>query len=310
MYKKSKEKSEKIIRLFKEGVGFTQICKLTTSSQPTVKKVLSHHGIDYNLEKSREYTSKLNQVLEMYQQGESQCTIEKTLNLTRKTIRTYLKSREVDYRDKSAQQHIRYNTQVDHHAFDKLNPESLYWIGMFYTDGHIEQKRDAAITLTVHNNDQQHLEKLKYYLKSNRLISKDHGDCMRLRINSRRLRDKLVELGFTSNKSRSIAPHVLLKESRDFWRGCVDGDGGVYNYPSREQIFLCGTLETVFEFIIFCNKYCGVKDKYPSPCTGKNLYQVHFYGKDAKLVAHLLYHNAQVYLDRKYNTYLEWTQDN
>ena len=311
MYKKTNLKSEEILRLYKEGKMLTEITQLTSSSQPTVKKVLLNNGIDYTLDLKKSKEEVLKKAVELYKEGKSQVYIEKTLNLTRKTIRELLKDSDVIYRDKSEQYHIRYKTEIDHDAFDILTPEALYWIGMLYTDGHIEQKREASIELTLHKQDEQHLEKFKQFLKSNRKISgNNNSDCKRVRINSKKLRDRLVELGFTSNKSTSIAPHELLKNSRDFWRGCIDGDGGVYKHNTKDyitnHITLCGTLETIFEFIIFCNKYIGIKDKYPTPCKGKNLYQVSYYGQDAKNIATYLYKDSSIYLERKYQTYTQF----
>jgi len=310
MYKKSKEKADQILSLYKEGKMLTEITQLTSSSQATVKKVLLHFGIDYDSERKENRLETLNKVLELYNSGKSQIYIEKELNLTRKTIRELLKSKGIEYRDKSQQHHIRYNTQINHNAFDILNPESLYWIGMLYSDGHIETAKESSIELTLHNDDVLHLEKLKLFLNTTRPITNGNGECKRLRFNSKIIRNKLVELGFTSNKSLNLIPHDLLKNSRDFWRGVVDGDGGVYNYPNgTKQIFLCGTLETIFEFIIFCTAH-GIKSKYPTKNKGKNLYSVSYYSNDAVLLGNILYKDATAYLDRKYKTYLEVCQEN
>jgi hypothetical protein len=311
MYKITATKKEEIQRLYDEGVMLTEICKLTSSSQPTVKKVLLSCGIDYDAERLKAREKQLQEVIDLYNQGKSQNYIETHLKLTRKTIRELLKSAGVDYRDKSQQQHVNRNTIINHNAFDKLTPEALYWIGMIFTDGHIEQKKEASIDLTLHNNDIDHLYKFKEFLGTTREIKKDKGDCSRLRVNSKQLRDRLVDLGFTHNKSTNIVPHELLKHSRDFWRGCIDGDGGVYiNKINKDDkiyftphVFLCGTLETIFEFAIFCNTYIKVKDKFPSKAPGNNFYRISYYGQDAKKIATYLYKDATIYLQRKYDTY-------
>jgi hypothetical protein len=306
MYKTTNTKVEEIQRLYDEGVKLTEICKLTSSSQPTVKKVLLSCGIDYDAERLKAREQQLKQVIELYNQGKSQNYIETHLKLTRKTIRELLKEAGVDYRDKSQQQHVNRKTVINHNAFDELTPEALYWIGMLFTDGHIEQKREASIDLTLHNNDIEHLYKFKEFLGTTREVKKDNGDCSRLRVNSKQLRDRLVNLGFTHNKSTSIVPHELLKHSRDFWRGCIDGDGGIYihSYTGKtNHLTLCGTLETIFEFAIFCNTYIGIKDKYPTKSNGKNLYQISYYGQDARKIATYLYKDSTIYLQRKYDTY-------
>ncbi len=124
------------------------------------------------------------------------------------------------------------------------------------------------------------------------------------------LRDKLVELGFTHNKSTSIVPHELLKHSRDFWRGCIDGDGGVYwRKDNTGHITLCGTLETIFEFAIFCTSYIDIKEKFPTKSNGKNLYQISYYGQDAIKIADYLYKDATIYLQRKYDIYQKFLKE-
>lgn len=306
MYKKTEKKSEEIIRLYKEGKMLTEICKLTSSSQPSVKKVLSSVGIDYNLEQEEKRRECFEKVLSLYQEGKSQIFIEKELNLTRKTIREFLKSKDVKYRNLSNQAHIRYETEIDHNVFDELTCEALYWIGMLYTDGHIEQNKEASIELTLHNNDIDHLEKFKAFLKSNRNVKKGKGDCSRMRVNSKKIRDRLVDLGFTHNKSVSIIPHDLLKQSKDFWRGCIDGDGGIYYNKKTcktQHLFFCGTLETILEFIFFCSTDVNIKHKIPTKALGNNHYRVSYYGEDAKKIANHLYKDSCISLDRKYQIY-------
>jgi hypothetical protein len=301
-------KSGEILRLYKEGIGLELISKTVHSSQSTVKKVLLHFGIDYNFDKKIKYQKKLDDVLNLYKQGKSQLYIEKQVGLTRKTIRNLLKSKNIKYRNKSEQKFLDYGTELDESVFDELTPEALYWIGLLFADGHIT-KKEFSISLTLHNNDCGHLEKFKLFLKSNRKITPDKGDCSRVRINSKKIWYRLKELGFTNNKSDVGKPHLLLKNSKDFWRGVIDGDGGVYNYDYMNQMSLCGTLETIFDFIIFCTSNLNIEDKYPSH-SGKKIYQVGYYSEDCKKILNLLYKDATVYLDRKHKTYLEMTQEN
>lgn len=313
MYNKTKTKSEEILKLYEEGVILTKICEMTSSSQFTVKKVLVTGGIDYDTVEKEKYQKKLKRAIELYKEGKSQLFIEKELGFTRKTLRNLFKSRDdLSYRSKSEQHFIRYGTEIDESVFDELIPEALYWIGMLYTDGFLTSRREYGGGLTQHTNDMKHLEKFKSFLKSTRPITPDHGDCHRVRFNSKKIHGRLMELGFTSNKSYTGKPHELLKHSRDFWRGCIDGDGGVYNYTERNvhQLFMCGTLETVFDFIVFCSKYVGIKEKCPTKCQGPNHYEISYYAQDARKVAEYLYKDACVYLDRKYEKYLEIVNNN
>jgi hypothetical protein len=99
-----------------------------------------------------------------------------------------------------------------------------------------------------------------------------------------------------------------LKHSKDFWRGCIDGDGGLYKHSyigTTVHLMLCGTAETVLEFVQFCSKFINIKEKIPTKAPGNNFFRVSYYGEDAKKIADYLYKDATVYLDRKYQTYLE-----
>lgn len=279
-----------------------------------VKRVYKHRPYQAVADLSKITSLQKDKVTELYNQGSSQNYIEKTLGMTRKTIRTILKETSIKYRDKSEQKFFDYGTELNEDCFNVLTPESLYWIGLLHADGHIEKDREYSVELVLHNTDFKQLENFKSFLKSNRKIAPDHGDCSRMRFNSKKIWNRLKELGFTHNKSEVGKPHELVKWSRDFWRGEVDGDGGVYDYKNH-QMTLCGTLETIFDFIIFCTKETGIKDKYPSNSgkksrRGGQLYQVHYYGKDCKKVLDLLYKDSTVYLDRKYQKYLNITNNN
>ena len=310
MYNRLLVKSEEILRLYNEGMLLNDISSATSTSTVSVKKVLLNYVIDYNKIVKEQNSKKLELIVELYRSGISQVQLEKEYKITRKTLRELLKPNN-EIRTKSEQHHIRYQTEINHNAFDELTPESLYWIGMLYTDGHIEEK-ECSVELVLHNNDIDHLYKLKNFLQSNRKVdTSKRSNCSRFRFNSERIRNRLMELGFTHNKTLTLVPHELLKNSRDFWRGCIDGDGGVYDYKTDDtkvqtvnELFLCGTLETIFEFIIFCSKYCNIKNKYPSKANGKNLYQVHYYSEDASKIIKLLYEDSSTYLERKYQKYL------
>lgn len=312
MYKKSQEKSEQILELYRDGVILTKICEETKTSQPTVKKILASNGIDYNLQELEKYQEKLDRVLKLYNEGKSQSSIEKELNLTRKTIRELLKSEEVHYKSKSEQWRLRYGNTLREDAFETITPESAYWIGMLYTDGHIGKgNRGYNVELGLHSNDIKHLEKYKEFLNCNISLSKaKNQDYLRVKIGSDKLHKSLQNLGFTNNKSHDAKPHISVENNRDFWRGCIDGDGGIYNNRKDKckHIFLCGTLDTIIGFIVFCENNTNIKNR-KFPTQHDTIFQVSYYGKEALEIANLLYKDSYVYLDRKYQVYQEWLQN-
>jgi len=318
MYITSKEKSEKVLELYNQGIILTKICEETKTSQPTVKKILAENGIDYNAREKEKYHEKLDLVLKLYEEGKSQTYIEKELNLTRKTIRELLKNKEIHYKSKSEQWRLRYGNTLKEDVFETITPESAYWIGMLYTDGHIggEDARGYNVELGLQISDFHHIEKYQNFLEcSNEIdyIPERESPSVRLRVGSERLHQSLRNLGFTNQKSYDAIPHETLKNNRDFWRGCIDGDGGIYNRTKKQasrQLFLCGTLDTIVCFICFCEDNLQLYNKkLPTRCSGINHYQISYYGKEVEQIADLLYKNATVYLDRKYKIYQEWQTD-
>ena len=270
-------------------------------------------GIDYDSDLLNKKLLKLDKVIEFYNEGKSQSYIEKELKMTRKTIREHIKKhKEISYRDKSEQQHIRCGTEINHNSFDSLTPESLYWIGFLYADGHVRKDKEYSIEFSLHKKDVNSVNGLKSFLGSNRKILDGSGkniDMKTLKVNSKRIHSRLKSLGFTSDKSHDAVPHDLVLNSRDFWRGVIDGDGGLYLHDTNKtnHAFICGTSATIIEYIRFVTENLGVQLKIPTKAPG--VYRVSYYGEEALQIARLLYKNSKHHLDRKYNTYLEWEKE-
>lgn len=316
IYKKYKDVLPKIIELYNQKLSFTDIGEQVGISSDVVKRHLLKAGIEVDKELAERYQEKLKQVVELYEQGKSQLYIEQTLKLTRKTIRELLKSKNIKYKTKSEQWLIRWgNTDLREDAFETITPESAYWLGILYTDGHIggDNARGNNIELSLQRGDRRHIQKFKDYMRTNSPIE-DHKPAGRLasriRIGSKHIHDSLKIFGFTNEKSYDAVPHESVQNNRDFWRGCIDGDGGVYckgtvNYATH-QIYISGTIDTVYGFICFCETNLQLKNKkYATKHSGKCLYEVSYYGQEAIKIANLLYKDSTVYLERKHQTYLE-----
>lgn len=312
---KNKERDENVLSLFKKGKTCSDIVKELKMCKLTVKKVLLNFGINYTEELLKEKDWKLKQIPILYSQGKSQIDLERELNLTRKTIREVLKKSNVKYRSDSEAKTLSNGHYINHNAFDDLtDPETLYWIGFIYTDGHVtidNNKGQNCIQIKLQEQDKDHLEKFKSFLKCNyeikHRLENNKYPAVQLKVFSKKLCSVLKSLGFTENKTYTLIPHEKLKNSRDFWRGCVDGDGCLSfdNYYSQWIINLVGTKETcggLADFIVensIYNKRNVNKDK------NSNLHKIVYSHLNCKQVSELLYKNAVVFLDRKYQKYLE-----
>jgi regulator of replication initiation timing len=307
-HKETKEKEDKILELYKAGIGVYRISLQTTSSKKTVKKVLLKHGIDSSEDLKSQKEEKYKQVLELYKQGKPQLEIEQTLKMTRKTIREILKSSEVEYRNKATQQKIRHKTEIDETVLDDLTKEeAAYWIGMYYADGYVKCKNEFMFSLCLHNDDFGHLQKAKRFFKSNREIIEGHGNCSVLNINSEKLHKIFRNIGFDNTKSYTARPPEELKDSPHFWRGVVDGDGCL-SFLNKETplLHLCGTKETIEDFIIFLKNNGLPTSANAIQVKGQVLHQVGFSTNNARIAASILYQDSTIYLERKYQKYLSF----
>ena len=99
------------------------------------------------------------------------------------------------------------------------------------------------------------------------------------------------------DKSKIVKIPEVCKNNRDFWRGMVDGDGWV-SITNNHNIGLCGTHDAVKHFMGFIGQQ--VKIRQVVGC-----FEIRYSCNSAKSVARILYQDAAIFLDRKYQNALE-----
>ena len=276
----------------------------------------------------------LTQMKELYLSGLSTVQVAEKLELDKGVCRRAIQS-QIQLRTVQETRRITMGVKfVRSNAFDILTPEAMYWIGFLYADGYIE-KNAPVIGVTLSETDRGHVQKFNEFLggqlkvnditqsltRSLKGANVDSVSKMcRVKVADTQLYNRLISLGFTSNKTHVIVPHDLVKYSRDFYRGLVDGDGWVtfvktkgdghwvegakeYVYP---RLGLCGNETTITSFLEFI-KLSGIECKSGLKKAPREnaLYSMDVTSKPAIQVMNLLYKDATVYLDRKYKKYLE-----
>lgn len=263
--------------------------------------------------------SRIQIALERYLQGSTLTQVSSELKVDRNVLARIFKERDLL---KSRSELIRKGKsgkEVKDDALDILTPEALYWIGFLYADGHIEKGR-PRISLTLQKDDHEHLVKFSNFFGCTIREVKGSGKYkdvtyIRCAFSSQKIYDKLKFFDFTNNKTLSIIPHFLLIGSKDFWRGLVDGDGSLYysNEVKRKsetlKMDLYGTEETLKSFLSYIHANSITTEAKPRKRKNANVYQVTISDVTCKAIK-LLYQDATIYLDRKYNTYLEMCQNN
>lgn len=200
--------------------------------------------------------------------------------------------------------------KLNEEYFDILNRNSSYWFGFIAADGClIEGRNTISIGLSI--KDKDHLIRFQNNIESDYPILetiqngfKANTELCYLRINSKHLYNRLLELGLTPRKSNTLRyPESVPKDMQaHFLRGYSDGDGCWNNTGSRLRWTLSGTkhfLERTLEIL----KENGITTKATVRPTKRSqtLHSLELHCKPAVQLAIFLYQDAPTYLPRKRN---------
>lgn len=276
---------------------------------------------------------RIQKVITLYKEGMSDSKIRKELCMYSGTIKKILEIHGIKRSHADQVQRAKGGSIINHTCLDALTPEALYWIGFLFADGHIEKDR-PRISLTIAEVDIDHLDKFRKFfgmgISIRNVSSKKpkktpapgqinfEGKHFRVAFSSLRIYTRLKELGFTHRKTYDGLVDNSLKVCRDFWRGCVDGDGWFFRsnncstgkcYPSV-RMGLCGKQQTIEEFLNFLAT-AGITflTTKPSKDPRSEVYRVGFNGGKVPKILDLLYHGADVFLDRKNQKYLQFVEE-
>lgn len=231
--------------------------------------------------------------------------------IKRQTISKYLKQRGIEV--------INYQnlSRLNEKAFDSMDSEEqFYWLGFMYADGCISSTGNR-IEVHLSLSDISHLEKFRKFLNHTTEIrtgtDKRGISFCHLSVRNKHMWNTLNKLGCSPRKTLTLEfPNIsIFKNSSNFVisfiRGYVDGDGCLTIYkPSN-----CNSFRTILKMkgqLKFLEKVnSAFKNKgYIRKCGEDNVYDLEFSDRVSRSIARLLYSKATIYLDRKYNKYLEF----
>lgn len=220
--------------------------------------------------------------------------------------------------------------QFNEQAFDTINTEEkAYWLGFLYADGSLGNSRNT-VELQLSSKDKEHLRKFSQFMKyngeiKNKFNKKDKNEdtyyeSCRVAFTNKHLWDSLNSKGCTPRKSLTLkfpSNSMFSDKSliRHFIRGYFDGDGslGIYDnkvdtyvYHDHCHLQFLGTKDMLENIA----KYIGipkiVHKKSPNRLTKNDIYVLQYATKEAFLASYYMYHDANIYLDRKYVKYMEY----
>ena len=203
------------------------------------------------------------------------------------------------------------------HYFDVIDcQEKAYWLGFFAADGYNHASK-GCIEFRLHKQDEEILEKFKSCIGANNPIGLYKQTYCNLTIYSQYLCDKLSEYGLSQAKTYTLQiPELDDVLMRHFIRGYFDGDGcfSVIKRNDRKnpnsktyQFNITGMenpLRKIQEHLI---KNVGVTDNGLKHRKSTIAVTIHYSGRNVcKRILDYLYQDATIYLQRKYNKYVEY----
>ena len=211
--------------------------------------------------------------------------------------------------------------RMDETVFDNIDTEEkAYWLGFLYADGNISTIGNR-LEMNLSSKDLDHMLKFKKFLKleSDIRIEDNRGEgkeICRLSIRNKHVWNQLNEKGCVPCKSLILKfPDKSIFKSEnliyDFIRGYCDGDGSLGTYIKENTknhkcwLSFVGTKDFLNGVEEFLNIKGTIRNK---TCTNwqNQAYDLKYGGVNARKVARLLYENSSIYMDRKYNRFLQF----
>ena len=240
--------------------------------------------------------------VDKYKAGASSFLIANELRTWPTTVMQVLADAGVHVRTFSESQYIR--RRREHPFFSILSPAARYWAGFIVADGSLNKVR-CCIRIGLARRDREHLVAFLRDLQWTRSVVSDHWSFKNdkrfpsafVEVTDHRLVGDLIALGVCEAKAGRAPVSRILSESRDFWRGVVDGDGALVLNKRRAVLSLVGTKRLMAQYRQFVQTIvpnCRVKLQ-----RHRTIWAVQLSGRYAELTIRYLYENSDFALARK-----------
>lgn len=254
----------------------------------------------------------INKIIELYNLRRPIKQISKQTGVSEYTIKKYLKDNNLWTGHKWMPYYF------DEFFFDQINTEEkAYWLGFIYADGYLTNTNIVGIELK--STDKEHLEKFKKSLKSEKDVkvyikNSTYGiqENARFCFGSKHMSNILLNYYGSIHKTFEGTFPKLKDEKliRHLIRGFFDGDGSITGAPKdnehifRPSISFIGQRSTLEYIEDISNFKWNWSQRFPE----KNIdnWQISI-GRvnDCLHFLHYMYDDSTIYLDRKYNKYIE-----
>lgn len=261
-----------------------------------------------------------NQIIQDYQSGKSMRQIEKDYNITRATTSKFLEKQGI--KTTKGNHHRIYHHNEDY--FENIdNEHKAYWLGFIFADGHItnHDKRYGQDQFGISQNEEDidMLYRFKEDIQATNPIHKynsnTHPDgkaLCRIQLVSQKTVNDLIDKGCYKQKSLILQPpkNVPDKLIPHFIRGYFDGDGSIIKSKNDKYKITDGykydiDFTTTKEIADWLAYYFDMGNVIKEPRREKTYYYRLGGHKQIIEFYHILYDDATIYMERKYNRFQE-----
>lgn len=310
-----------ILNLYNDGTTAPEIAKMYDVSSHVIYSILHKFP---NRRKKKSYKNFSNEekenIVKLYLEGKSTVEIGKMYKFDHHSIASVLDEYNIDRRDAS---HCNRTYSVNEEYFDNIDTQNkAYFLGFLFADGNNCMQK-STIRIALQEKDRDILEKLRIDIGSNKPLclkssehkrnngeGYDYKDQYALDVCNKHWCERLSELGCVPNKSLVLKfPDYLSDEMLPhFIRGYFDGDGCIVNAKSgNHNINLTSTKDFCISVQNIVFNLFGIKSYIRSASNKNGITSVWTLSKkqDIKTFLDWIYKDAELYLKRKYDRYLE-----
>jgi transposase len=323
--KQPTEKQQVIIDKYIGGLSSNEIANELDIHPNCILKVLKQYSIPRRgPNRPKKLETEIRAMEAMYKDGYSLEDVGKEFGIGAGLVLRYFKRLDIPRRS-SEEAHRIYPIYED--FFDVIDTEEkAYFLGFLYADGCNQTNHYYAVNLSLNEIDRDILNKLSLLIYKNasdsqkqitihdrRHENRDRGIMHTLHINSKHICFELMKKGCMPRKTFLLQYPIWLdrKLHRHFIRGYFDGDGTINN--ETKKLSGCKIVSTK-EFIEGMHKHTIVKGNIyknddSEEAKDKNTWVIAFSGnRNIQKFLNWMYAGATIYLERKYQAYLRFSQ--
>lgn len=293
------------IKLYNDRIPIKEIAKIFGyKSKDIIYKILKKHNVPKRRSIRKRIISSVDKgnIKEDYILGKSLKHISKKYNTPIYLISNILDEQRIVKRQTNQ------IYKVDDTYFDVIdNQNKAYVLGFIFADGTIN-KKCTCLSITLHEKDIDILQKIKKELRTDAnikpVLNKTNKHHVRLNICSTLICRALEKLGCRRNKTFDLKMPNIKEDLRShFIRGFMDGDGCICIISRKTKKYFSLSFTGTLDMMESLKSIFGIDNKI---YFFRNAYALHI-GKriDVIRIVRWLYKDCDLFLQRKYNKYIE-----